>query len=222
MPDEFARLKTGAEVLEQDAHGIKVLRLPNGDILKLFRVKHLISSAHIFSHARSFCRNADRLQSLGVPTVRIKQLYEIAGSTNTAVLYAPLPGRVLRQIARDEGLRDELLQKYGEFVAYLHNHGVLFRSFHLGNIVVGDDGELGLIDIADLSIRPWKLLCMERFRNFRHIFRLAEDRTYIRTEGWSIFSAAYLRSARKRLPCWERIDRHVQLWFTRTGTLKKS
>lgn len=220
--DEFDRLKAGAEVLEQDAHGIKVLRLPDGNILKLFRVKRLVSSAQLYSHARSFCRNADRLHSLGIPTVRIKQLYNLEGSTNTAVLYEPLPGRILRQIARGEGLSRELLQKYGTFVAHLHDQGVFFRSFHLGNVVVSDDGNLGLIDIADLSIRSWKLLCMERFRNFRHIFRLAEDRAYIGQEGWKIFSTAYLLAVKRNLSCWEKIDHHAQEWFKREGTLKRS
>ena len=46
---ELERLCTGAEVLEQDAHGLKVLRLPDGDMLKLFRVKRRWSSARLYS-----------------------------------------------------------------------------------------------------------------------------------------------------------------------------
>lgn len=97
--DEFERLKAGAEVLERDANGIKVLRLQNGDILKLFRVKHLVSSARVYSHARSFCRNAERLRLLGVPTVTIRQLFHFPDRIHSAVLYQPLPGTTLRQLA---------------------------------------------------------------------------------------------------------------------------
>lgn len=192
---EFERMKVGAEVLEQDAHGIKVLRLPNGDILKTFRVKHLVSSARLYSHARSFCRNADRLQVLGVPTVIIKQLFHFADSNNSAVLYQPLPGRTLRQIAGSENLNSLLLEQLGVFVAALHRSGVYFRSLHLGNIVQAPDGKLGLIDIADLSIKPWRLSCGQRLRNFRHLCRLAEDRRQLGREGWKQLGAAYLRTA---------------------------
>lgn len=176
---EFEQIKSDAEILERDAHGIKVLRLPNGDILKLFRVKHLISSARLYSHARSFCRNADRLGALGIPTVKIKQLFGLTNSSNAAVLYQPLEGRILRQIALTEGLSEITLQQLGAFVAELHARGVYFRSLHLGNVVVTGNGEFGLIDIADLSIRPWGLFFAERLRNFRHICRLEEDRVHI-------------------------------------------
>ncbi|MEZ0239016.1 MAG: hypothetical protein ACAH06_13240 [Methylophilaceae bacterium] len=94
--DEFERLKTGAEVLEQDAHGLKVLCMPNGDILKLFRVKRLVSSVRLYSHVRSFCRNAERLRALGIPTVTIRQLYHSSDRIHSAVLYQPLPGKTLR------------------------------------------------------------------------------------------------------------------------------
>ena len=42
---DFLALKAGAEILEEDAYGEKVLRLADGTLLKLFRRKRLISSA---------------------------------------------------------------------------------------------------------------------------------------------------------------------------------
>lgn len=188
-------MSAGAEILERDAKGLKVLQFANGDILKLFRVKHLISSARIYSHARSFCRNADRFQVLAVPTVTIKQLFHFADSNNSAALYQPLSGHTLRQIARSEGLNEQLLRHMGAFVAGLHQRGVYFRSLHLGNIVRTPDGELGLIDIADLSIRPWNLFCFERLRNFRHLCRLGEDRRQFGRQGWKTVCDAYLDAA---------------------------
>jgi tRNA A-37 threonylcarbamoyl transferase component Bud32 len=192
---EFEGMMAGAEVLEQDAHGIKVVRLPNGDILKTFRVKHLISSARIYSHARSFCRNADRLQVLGIPTVTIRQLFHFADSGRSAVLYQPLPGNTLRQIAGSGNLQDALLEQLGIFVAGLHRSGIYFRSLHLGNIVQTHAGKLGLIDIADMSIMPWRLSCGQRLRNFRHMCRLAEDRRQFGRRGWKQLGEAYEHKA---------------------------
>src|SRR3546814_1712970 len=68
-PAEFQQLCASAEILEQDAHGLKVLKLPNGDMLKIFRVKRVISSARLYSFARRFCRNSARLHRLHNPTV---------------------------------------------------------------------------------------------------------------------------------------------------------
>jgi len=60
-----------AGILEQDGHGIKIVRLSNGNILKIFRIKSLISIARIYSYARQFCNRTSTLKSLNVPTVTI-------------------------------------------------------------------------------------------------------------------------------------------------------
>lgn len=169
--EEFSQRSINAETLEQDEYGIKVLRLENGDIFKLFRVKNIISSARVYSYARRFCRNAERLQKLGVATVRVKQLFHFTNSTNTAVLYEPLLGNTLWQVFSANELNESLLAKLGEFVARLHQKGVYFRSLHLGNIVLTSEGELGLIDISDMSISPWSLGYLKRLRNFRQMLR---------------------------------------------------
>jgi hypothetical protein len=189
---EFTRLSQGAEVLEQDAHGLKVLRLPDGDMLKLFRVKRRWSSARFSPYSKRFCRNALRLSRLGIPTVSILAWYQLSSPGLTAVLYRPLPGLTIRQIARAGGLDPRLLQQMGAFVARLHGLGVYFRSLHFGNIVQTPEGRLGLIDIADLGVRPWKLFSFERLRNFRHLCRLKEDRQGFRQDGWRQFCEAYV------------------------------
>ena len=81
--DDYKVMSTDATVLEQDERGIKVLLLANGDILKIFRVKRVISGTNIYSYARRFCRNAKRLSALDIPTVRIKSLYHFKASKNT-------------------------------------------------------------------------------------------------------------------------------------------
>lgn len=210
---EFEGLRAGAEVLEQDAHGIKVLRLPDGDMLKLFRVKRRWSSARFSPYSKRFCRNALRLARLGVPTVGIKAWYRLPTPGLTAVLYKPLPGQTLRQVAAAGGLDLASMRKLGVFVARLHRHGVYFRSLHLGNIVLNPAGELGLIDVADLSIKPWRLICGQRLRNFRHLCRVQGDRDLIRQAGWQGFAEAYLEVAAVTGLCAQKLSRTLHDLF---------
>lgn len=190
-PAEFQRMCASAEILEQDAHGLKVLKLPSGDMLKIFRVKHFVSSARIYSYARRFCRNAARLKKLGVPTVTVKQLFHFSNSTNSAVLYAPLQGATLRELVRSREMEEALLMSLGLFIAELHRLGIYFRSLHLGNIVLTPEGEFGLIDIADMSIFPWTLSCSRRVRNFHHVRRISEDTKNLGSR-WNIVMNSYL------------------------------
>ena len=63
---EFLAMRRGAEVLEADGHGDKVLRLVDGSMLKLFRRKRLITSAAWYPYAQRFVDNADALRERGV------------------------------------------------------------------------------------------------------------------------------------------------------------
>ncbi|MET3716444.1 hypothetical protein ABMD26_002692 [Pseudomonas sp. PvP001] len=94
----FDTLTTGAKVLEADSHGAKVYLLADGNILKLFRRKRLFSSALLRPYSARFIANAQRLQQLGVPTLKVLQHYRLDKPGMTAVLYEPLPGRNLRQL----------------------------------------------------------------------------------------------------------------------------
>ncbi len=204
-PQAFERLCEGAEILEQDARGLKVLRLPNGDIFKIFRVKHLVSSARIYSYARQFCRNAERLQVLGVPTVRISELYHFTDSANSAVLYQPLPGSTVRQLAYSRSLDDAGLRRLGEFIGGLHDKGIYFRSLHMGNIVQREDGAFGLIDVADMSIYPWSLRCGRRLRNLYHVCRLQEDIRQLDVRQWQTLWQGYFGRAGLSTRCHDKM-----------------
>lgn len=63
----YEALRAGAQVLEADKHGDKVLRLADGNFLKLFRRKRLISSAALYPYAQRFADNTATLQRLAVP-----------------------------------------------------------------------------------------------------------------------------------------------------------
>lgn len=174
-PEAFASLCQTSEVIEQDSHGIKVLRLGNGNIFKVFRVKRLLSSAQVYNYARRFCDNAERLQALGVSTVAVKQLYHLSGVNRTAVEYQPLQGEILRQMAKENKLDPEIMKDLGEFIARLHDAGIYFRSLHQGNIVLTLEGNFGLIDIADMRFYSRPLPEYRRISNFRHFAHRSGD-----------------------------------------------
>jgi tRNA A-37 threonylcarbamoyl transferase component Bud32 len=192
---EFDVLTQGARILEEDPLGLKVLRLPDARILKLFRRKRLLSSQLWAPHALRFDQNAKALLKRGIPTISVEQIFELPEMQLHAVLYNELPGTTLRQWLREhEG--DEaraLTEKFGRFVAKLHAEGVLFRSLHFGNVLVTPDQDLALIDIVDMSFRrSGSLSTQERIRNFAHIGRYTEDRKLFTQTGEQTFIEAYL------------------------------
>lgn len=151
---ELAAIVSGARVLEQDSHGPKVYQLQDGNFLKLFRRKRLFSSALLRPHSVRFCQNAKVLKELGIYTVEPITLYRLEDTSWTAVLYAPLAGKTISQLVREQpDLWPHLKPSLTAFIKRLHDCGVYFRSLHLGNIVVTPSNKLGLIDIADLQFK---------------------------------------------------------------------
>lgn len=172
---DYENLRQGAEVIEADSHGDKVLRLCDGSFLKLFRRKRLISSAAIWPYAKRFADNATMLSKLNLPSPQVKQVYRIKELKRDVVHYQPLPGRTLRQLESSE-LTEDIFAALGSFIATLHKQGIYFRSLHLGNIVLTPEGRMGLIDLADLQKSAHALSKMKRLRNFQHLLRDKNDR----------------------------------------------
>jgi hypothetical protein len=208
-PSEFAELQDGASVIELDHRGAKVLLLPDGNMLKIFRLRGILTSSRIYSNARSFCRNAARLKTLGIPTVNIIRLYHFQSTTDTAVLYQPLAGTTIKDLLKQHAITDDICQSLGELFARMHRLGIHFKSLHFGNIVLSLSGELGLIDIADMRIYPWRLWLNTRLRGFRRLLRYQDDMHLLGRPRWGKFLNAYFsyselsphqeRSARKTL-----------------------
>ena len=172
---EYESLCCDAEVIRSG----KVLELSNGDILKLYRVKRVISSAVFLPYSKRFYRNALQLQCLGIATVEAKRLFRIPSIGRSAVLYAPLPGVTLRDFAQDNGLPQCIAEQLGVFIAMLHDKGIYFRSLSLNNIIYTESGELGLIDFADMKIQERPLSPRKRLRNFHHVFSNVKDFGYL-------------------------------------------
>ena len=172
---DYDNLRKGAEVIEADGHGDKVLRLRDGTFLKLFRRKRLISSAAIWPYAKRFADNAAMLSRLNLPCPLVKHIYRVKELQRDIVHYQPLPGRTLRQLESSE-LTADMFAALGSFIAKLHSQGIYFRSLHLGNIVLTPESKLGLIDLADLRKSRRALGTVKRLRNFQHLLRDNRDR----------------------------------------------
>jgi tRNA A-37 threonylcarbamoyl transferase component Bud32 len=195
---EFEALTQGARILEKDSFGLKVLRLPNARILKLFRRKHWISSQLWAPHALRFQKNAARLLAKGILTVEIEATFNIPEMERQAILYHELPGTTLRSwLSGHEA--EHMIQQFGRFVAKLHAEGVLFRSLHFGNVLVTPEQDLALIDIVDMRFQKHALNTRQRIRNFAHIGRYTGDRTLFTQTGEHTFIEAYLEAAQLNL-----------------------
>jgi hypothetical protein len=186
--DDYLRLREGARVVEGDEFGDKVLLLPDGTYLKLFRRKRLVTSAAWKPYACRFVDNTVALARLGIPCPEVIESYRIASIRRDAVHYRPLEGRTIRELIAS-GLpaeqADVLRTRLLRFISLLHTLGIYFRSAHLGNIVLTPKGELGLIDVADLKVAWFRLGPFRRRRNLHHVLRYPEDREWLqRSAEW--------------------------------------
>ncbi|MBV7478073.1 O-antigen ligase family protein [Pseudomonas sp. PDM31] len=191
------QLTADARVIEEDGLGPKVLRLADGSFLKLFRRRRWYTSGSFNPYSERFAVNSVQLRSMGIPTPHILDLYRLEDG-HTAVHYSPLPGNTLRQVLQGitaPAVRQALVERFGKFMAQLHQQGVYFRSLHLGNVLVLEDGEFGLIDIADMRIYPSSLSAALRRRNLRHMQRYAEDRRWLFEDHFDALLQGYAATA---------------------------
>jgi O-antigen ligase/tRNA A-37 threonylcarbamoyl transferase component Bud32 len=193
------QLCANAQVIEEDGLGPKVLRLLDGSFLKLFRGRRWYTSGSFNPYSERFAVNSEQLRNLGIPAPPILDLYRLADGSS-AVHYSPLPGNTLRQVLQGitaPAVRQALVERFGKFMAQLHEQGVYFRSLHLGNVLVLEDGEFGLIDVADLRIYPSSLSLFLRQRNLRHMQRYTVDRRWLFEEHFEALLQGYAMKASK-------------------------
>ena len=191
----------------------KVLQLQDGSIMKLFRIKRLLSSARIVPPAKRFQRNVERLQSHGIPTVALQAVYDIPSMARTAVHYRYLGGITLRDVCAKDALTPQLAHRLGTFFASLHQKGIYFRSIHFGNMVLTTpDHRIGLIDVLDMRFRRGPLNRFLRRRNLRHLFRYGIDIDCLAPVRDSFFDA-YRTSSRLRPGSEKTLRSHFEAYF---------
>ena len=186
-PESFQQLIRSSTVLEKDGHGEKVLLTDDGLIVKIFRLKRLLSGAFFYPYVRRFANNSQRLKRRNVLTIDIQKLERCSQPQRDLVWYRPIEGQTFRDHCQQHGM-DEIVETFARFVAQLHQKGILFRSIHWGNIIVTDSLDLGLIDIADIRFYRRPLTVRQRQRNFRHMLRYASDKDSFLTCNESFWS----------------------------------
>jgi hypothetical protein len=184
--EDFLAFKAGAETIEADSFGEKVLRLADGSFLKLFRRKRLITSAVWYPYALRFVDNAEALSTLRIPVPRVVAAYRVPSIERDVVHYRPLAGTTLRVLIR-RGLNAEderrLKCLFTGFVIRLHSLGIYFRSLHLGNVVLMPAGDLGLIDFSDLRVYRRPLPAFMRRRNLRRMLEIPGECDWIDSDA---------------------------------------
>jgi hypothetical protein len=192
---EFKQLRAGARLLERDYRGEKVLLTPDNHIIKLFYPRRRFTSARIYPYAHRFWNNARQLREKGIITVHCEQLRHDRTNKRHLVTYPLLPGTTLRNKLNEVSNGDDYLEKLASYMVTLHTKGILFRSIHLGNILVLENGDYGLIDVADLTTQKRPLGLRKRARNFRHLLHDREDREQLGNYGYSRFLEHYEAAA---------------------------
>jgi hypothetical protein len=181
---EFEQLRAGARLLESDYRGEKVLLTPDNRIIKLFYPRRKFTSARIYPYAHRFWNNASQLQEKGIISIHCEQLRHDRQNRRHLISYPLLPGTTLRDRLAETSNTDDYLEKLATYLVTLHAKGILFRSIHLGNILVLDTGDYGLIDVADMSIQQRPLGLLKRARNFRHLLHDRRDREKFLAYGY--------------------------------------
>lgn len=192
---EFSDLcATGQTISDHGVYGPKVVLLPNGDYLKVFNPKEGLTKRRFFPKYKSFIRNTEKLKIYNIPTVRVTEVYALPEQNGHAVRYVPLIGTDLRLLAKRQ--LDKTLEKFIPFLVELHEKGIYFRGIHLGNVLRLDNGQYGLIDIADLYFKRAPLSIISRVRNLTHMLQNKDDVSLFEQFGIKNFLRLYAKEAK--------------------------
>lgn len=195
---DFDTMIRDAKLLEADRYGPKVYATTDDRIVKLFRTKRRFSSDLWSPFAIRFARNAALLKERGLRSPEVVAVGKVPHLDRQIVVYEKLPGVSLRNHLREisaDAARN-LVEKTGAFIDEVQGRGVLFRSFHFGNILVMPDGGFGLIDVLDIRCGRSPLGLRKRKRNLKHLTRYQEDRDAL-FRHWDAFCDGYLARSRE-------------------------
>lgn len=179
--NEWQEWLNEGDVLEKDIRGPKVLCLPDGRFLKIFRPRRRLWLARLFPAAKRFSKNAFRLKALKIAVPKIDEYFWVDHERAvSACVYFPLEGVSLAELYRSSSAEfKDLMPAFATFIRFLHKQGIYFRSLHLGNVLYLPDGKFGLIDFLDISFQRTPLSSSLRERNLRHLKDYLERREYL-------------------------------------------
>ncbi|MDH3345914.1 MAG: hypothetical protein OEL75_01885 [Kiritimatiellaceae bacterium] len=193
LQPEYEEILAVSEVFERDGRGVKVMLQPDGNFFKTFFFKRKMSLRRIYPEWLRFSLHAASLKRREIPTVTIVESIRLPHLKCYGVIYRPLEGRTLRQVAAEGEFDGALAEGFGVFLSRLHRQGIHFRSLHLGNVLLCPDGEFGLIDISDMKVFYRSLNVSTRLRNFVHLLRYSDDMRILSEAGIPEFTGGYFQ-----------------------------
>ena len=187
--EQLNNLISDSTILIADNSGPKVLLLANKNCLKFFRLKKWLSSSLFYHYADRFVDNANKLNSLNIPTLKILNTYKIPkdfikySKLTKAVEYTYVRGHSIRDLIKNNLFTQEHAHQFGKFMAKLHQLGVYFRACHFGNILYDRNNELDnrfkLIDIENMKFYKQPLSKQRVLRNFKQMTRYDIDKNWL-------------------------------------------
>jgi hypothetical protein len=193
--DQFASLCSGGKIISAHRiYGPKVILLPSGDYIKVFNPKSGLTKRKFFPKYKTFVKNTEQLRAYGIPSVTVNQVYFLEEYSSYAVSYTPLSGMDVRSLAEKNPKQtvDDLIP----FLVELHEKGIYFRGIHLGNVLKLDNGQYGLIDVADLYFKRGPLSILLRVRNLAHMLKNRDDQGFFAQYGVERLLERYAKTAR--------------------------
>jgi hypothetical protein len=185
-------IQDGTIISQHGVYGPKVILMPNGDYIKVFNPKSGFTKRHFFPKYKTFIKNAQRLNQIGIPCVEIKEVF-LTENKSYAVRYKPLEGTDLRTLAQRDP--HTTLLEFIPFLVSLHEKGIYFRGIHLANVLKLNDGSYGLIDRADLYFKRPPLSIFTRARNLAHLIKNKDDKPFYQQFDIEKFVEGYLKKA---------------------------
>ena len=180
----YDNLISQGKILETDPWGTKVVETEDQKIIKIFRLKRVYSSALLFPYACRFKRNATQLKKKGIETIDVESIGYCRAEQRHILTYKRISGLSVKALVTEKNNEyTELIEQLIKFVVELHKKGIYFRSLHFGNVIVNTEGDMALIDIADLEIYPWPLLVNQRIRNWKHLLKYSFEKSVVSQFG---------------------------------------
>ncbi|MGB0743782.1 MAG: polymerase, partial [Opitutales bacterium] len=131
--EEFSALLKDSEILEALGNSnnkqVKVARLPDGRILKLFRRKGFSFTSGLRKpYCLRFKENAEKLTLMGIPSVKVEEVFHLSHTFQSGVLYPELVGTILRTVLKNANTSSRALwiARFAQFTCSLHERGIYF------------------------------------------------------------------------------------------------
>ncbi|MBK1853599.1 hypothetical protein JO972_01380 [Verrucomicrobiaceae bacterium 5K15] len=176
---QLDELCANGRAIDQKSGYPAVVLHPDGSISKIWaRKKGLFSSSTLRPYAQRFVKNAQQLKARGITVPDIIRVARLENSHVRLVTYRGLPGTSIRELLEKTPQQIDM-QALCQYIAELHEKGILFGGMHLGNILQMDSG-FGLIDFTDVRFFRKPLTAKQRAHNLRTPLRYDEDIARIR------------------------------------------